>query len=77
MLVVSPSHQRRGIGSALTRWCQDIARKDNLPLVLLASNAGAAMYKHVGFTSLGVVHQLELTSEAMVWNSVNKNSSLE
>ena len=67
-LSVDPSYQRRGIGSALIQYVQQVAAKDNLPIVLAASVKGRPMYKKHGFVEkgeceLGAGHM----AETMVW----------
>lgn len=49
MLAVSPRWQRRGVASTLLQWGFDRAREEQVPLTLLASATGLALYRKLGF----------------------------
>lgn len=70
MLAVDPDFQRRGIGKQLLEACQAIVADDSskLPLILVSSPKGNALYKKNGFTGVGNFHLGEsCNGEAMVW----------
>ncbi|ETN38929.1 uncharacterized protein HMPREF1541_06971 [Cyphellophora europaea CBS 101466] len=48
-LVVSPDHQRRGIGKALVEFAQARARAERVPILLTSSVAGVRFYESCGF----------------------------
>ena len=51
-MYVLPSHQRRGVGSALLDECLAAARQLSLRrLLLYATDAGQQLYADAGFTS--------------------------
>ncbi|OAP55125.1 hypothetical protein AYL99_10825 [Fonsecaea erecta] len=65
---VDPAYQRKGIGSAMIKWLQNIAAEDNLPIILVASHQGRPMYQKSGFVDRGPsVMGLGLVNEAMAW----------
>lgn len=69
-LSVDPSYHRRGIGSALVEYVKEIASQDRLPVVLLASDVGAPMYKKLGFVDLGPFEMgAGCYATAMVWQA--------
>ncbi|KIW26469.1 uncharacterized protein PV07_09562 [Cladophialophora immunda] len=66
-LSVDPAHQRKGIGSAMIKYLQNIASEDNLPIALVASHKGRPMYKKSGFEDRGPCQMACLVNEAMAW----------
>ncbi|MEX3820030.1 GNAT family N-acetyltransferase [Paraburkholderia sp. BR14262] len=55
MLIVKPSHQRRGIGRAMIEhWMQALASRT---LLLHASDTGWPLVERLGFTRIGRIHQ--------------------
>jgi ribosomal protein S18 acetylase RimI-like enzyme len=68
MIMVSPKHQRRGIGQKLLDHAQAMARGEDLPITLEASVMGRGLYAKFGFK---VVDETEIAegvhSVAMVW----------
>jgi len=54
---VSRAHHRQGFGSLLMEWCEQVARKQGLPVMLEVrpSNVSAlAFYEKCGFQRIGV-----------------------
>lgn len=49
LLAVSPTHQRRGVGSQLVQWGTTRADADGLEAYLDATPKGAPIYKRLGF----------------------------
>lgn len=55
MFIVTPSHQRRGIGRAMIEhWMRKLAQRT---LLLHASDAGWPLVERLGFTRIGRIHQ--------------------
>lgn len=52
-MIVLPSHQRKGLGSALLNKAIGTAQQDGLPLTLDATSDGAALYSTLGFAPYG------------------------
>ena len=53
ILLTHPSHQRRGAGTALTRWGIEQARRRGLYTTVFASPMGLALYRRLGFWEVG------------------------
>ncbi|KAK4214195.1 putative N-acetyltransferase ycf52-like protein [Rhypophila decipiens] len=53
ILLCHPAYQRRGAGSALTRWGIDQAAKHRLDTTVFASPMGLELYKKLGFEEVG------------------------
>ncbi|KIW94529.1 uncharacterized protein Z519_04505 [Cladophialophora bantiana CBS 173.52] len=67
-LSVNPAYHRKGIGSTMVQYMQNVASKDNLPIVLVASKKGRPMYKRLGFVDCGACNMGGgLVAEAMAW----------
>ncbi|ETI29244.1 hypothetical protein G647_01697 [Cladophialophora carrionii CBS 160.54] len=67
-LSVEPAYQGKGFGSMLVKYVQEFAARDNLPVVLHASEQGRLLYKKLGFRDMGAVDMgAGQVYEAMVW----------
>lgn len=53
ILLTHPSHQRRGAGTALTRWGIEQARRRGVYTTVFASPMGLALYRRLGFWEVG------------------------
>ncbi|KAM7208165.1 putative N-acetyltransferase ycf52-like [Naviculisporaceae sp. PSN 640] len=53
ILLCHPAYQRRGAGSALTRWGIDQAARHHLDTTVFASPMGLELYKKLGFEEVG------------------------
>lgn len=51
-IAVDPDHQGKGIGTMLALWGVEQAMKEGRDVYLLASSAGALLYKKLGFTEI-------------------------
>lgn len=71
IMAVSPSHERRGVGTLLLQWGMRAASGDNTPIVVVATPAGARLYARHGFIKLGSmdVGHINDAWSAMVWRS--------
>ena len=52
-LVVHPTHQGRGVGSALIRWATSQADNESVPCFLASSPVAHLLYYHLGFRDIG------------------------
>ncbi|KIW72106.1 hypothetical protein PV04_00326 [Phialophora macrospora] len=66
-LSVDPAYQGKGFGKMLVKDVQEVAARDKLPLVLLASKMGRPLYQKLGFDDVGVVDMGAGQLEAMAW----------
>ncbi|KAJ9606493.1 hypothetical protein H2200_009454 [Cladophialophora chaetospira] len=77
-LSVDPAHHGKGIGKALVKHVQELASKDALPIVLVASKQGYPMYKKLGFVDKGAFNMgAGQVNEAMIWYPPNTQEPLE
>lgn len=53
ILLCHPLYQRRGAGSALTKWGIDQAARHGLDTTVFASPMGLELYKKLGFREIG------------------------
>lgn len=53
ILLTHPSHQRRGAGTALTRWGIEQARRLGVATTVFASPMGLGLYRRLGFREVG------------------------
>jgi len=51
--VTHPSHQRKGVGSALVRWATSKADRDGVPCWIQSSPVAHGVYYHCGFRDVG------------------------
>ncbi|KAK6069838.1 acetyltransferase [Seiridium cupressi] len=65
-IAVDPDHQGKGIGTVLARWGIEQADKDGKDVFLIASSAGALLYRKLGFTDICSEEALGQRSHAMV-----------
>ena len=56
LLLVHPSHQGRGIGSALLDHCCSLADAEGVPMMLESSEAGLQLYTSRGFVTVDEVN---------------------
>lgn len=69
-LIVSPDHQRRGIGRALIRHAQERAAMENVPILLESSSVGEKFYLSCGFREIARLPFAEgsgIVSPVMLW----------
>ncbi|KAF5528748.1 gnat family protein [Fusarium phyllophilum] len=49
-MAVDPGHFRKGYGTLLYRHGMDIARKDDVPVGVIAAKLGMKLYEYLGYT---------------------------
>lgn len=65
-IAVDPSYQGKGIGTLLTRWGMEEAEKDGRDVYLLASEAGALLYRKLGFVEICEMEKFGMRQFALV-----------
>ncbi|ETS84154.1 hypothetical protein PFICI_02179 [Pestalotiopsis fici W106-1] len=65
-IAVDPTYQGKGIGTLLTKWGMDQAEKDGRDVYLLASEAGASLYRKLGFTEICEMQKFGMRQFALV-----------
>lgn len=79
ILLCHPAYQRRGAGSALTKWGIDQAARHGLDTTVFASPMGLELYKKLGFEEVGRFRvqvdgdeeYLEIPALVLGWKDVN------
>jgi len=84
ILLCHPSYQRRGAGSALTKWGIDQAARHGLDTTVFASPMGLALYKKLGFREIGrfrvqvdeEVEFLEIPALVLAWGGSTRGEEV-
>ncbi|KAF3010331.1 hypothetical protein E8E14_007775 [Neopestalotiopsis sp. 37M] len=65
-IAVDPTCQGKGVGTLLTRWGMEEAEKDGRDVYLLASEAGALLYRKLGFVEICEMEKFGMRQFALV-----------
>ncbi|PSN65372.1 hypothetical protein BS50DRAFT_636147 [Corynespora cassiicola Philippines] len=79
-LAVSPEHQRQGVGTALVNWGLNLARREQLPVLLHSTQAGEKVYQKSGFVKYGEWKwgkESCMIWHEMKWEPMNKEVPLQ